>query len=143
MIVSHMLSDEKRLLTDVQFKTIFRAYICLLKLDRATSKDLQKAMAFATPTQAKYHLKKLLELGLIKQSADNGCYEVVTRRFGVLRFFFKVRKRLVPTSLFYAVFFSAVTMLLFLRAPYLELIFLGGLIVAKEVVEVYLYWPMV
>jgi hypothetical protein len=141
--VPHMLSDEKHLLTEVQFKTIFRAYICLLKLDKATSRDLQKAMAFATPTQAKYHLKKLSELGLIRQTPDNGSYEVVTRRFGVLRFFLKVRKRLVPTSLFYAAFFLGVTILLFLRAPDSELIFLGGLIVAKEVVEAYLYWPMV
>jgi hypothetical protein len=143
MIVPHMLSDEKRLLTEAQFKTIFRAYICLLKLDKATSRDLQKAMAFATPTQAKYHLKKLSELGLIKPMADNGFYQVVTRRFGVLRFFLKIQNRLVPTSLFYAAFFSGVTLLLFLRAPHLELIFLGGLIVAKEIVEAYLYAPMV
>lgn len=128
---------------EVQFKTIFRAYVCLLKLDKATSKDLQKAMAFATPTQAKYHLTKLLELGLVKHVAGDGSYEVVNRKFGVLRFFFKVRTRLIPTSLFYAVFFFAVTMLLFLRTPYLELIFLGCLIVVKEVVEAYLYAPMV
>lgn len=142
MTVPTMLSDEKRLLADVQFKTIFRAYICLLKLENGTSKDLQKAMGFATPTQAKYHLKKLLELGLVKQTTNNDSYEAVNRRFGVLRFFFKVRTRLIPTSVFYAAFFSAVTLLLFLRAPYLELVFLGGLIVAKEFVEAYLYMPM-
>ncbi len=130
-------------MTEVQFKTIFRAYVCLLKLNKATSKDLQKAMAFATPTQAKYHLKKLLELGLVKHISGDGSYEVVNHRFGVLRFFFKVRTRLIPTSLFYAVFFFAVTILLFLRAPYLELILLGGLMVAKEFVEAYLYMPMV
>jgi hypothetical protein len=128
---------------EVQFKTIFRAYVCLLKLNKASSKDLQKAMAFATPTQAKYHLKKLLELGLVKHAGGDGSYEVVNRRFGVLRFFFKARARLIPTSLFYAVFFFATTVLLFLRAPYLEVIFLGGLMVAKELVEAYLYSAMV
>jgi hypothetical protein len=138
-----MLSDEKQLLAEVQFKTVFRAYICLLKLDKATSKDLQKAMAFATPTQAKYHLKKLTELGLIKPTPDGDFYEVVSRRFGLLRFFLKIRRRLVPTGLFYTLFFAGVTMLLYLRAPDLELIFLGGLIVAKEMVETYVYWPMV
>jgi hypothetical protein len=138
-----MLSDEKRLLMEVQFKTIFRAYVCLLKLEKGSSKELQKAMGFATPTQAKYHLEKLLELGLVRQRTDDNSYEVINRRFGVLRFFFKVRARLIPTSLFYAAFFAAVTLLLFLREPTLELIFLGGLIVAKEIVEAYLYSPMV
>jgi hypothetical protein len=138
-----MLSNEKRLLMEVQFKTIFRAYVCLLKLEKGSSKELQKAMGFATPTQAKYHLKKLLDLGLVRQRTDDNSYEVINRRFGVLRFFFKVRARLIPTSLFYAAFFSSVTLLLFLRAPTLELIFLGGLIVAKEIVEFYLYLPMV
>ncbi len=128
---------------EVQFKTIFRTYVCFLKLEKATSKDLQKAMGFATPTQAKYHLKKLLDLGLVRQVTDDNSYEVINRSFGVLRFFFKVRARLIPTSLFYAGFFSAVTLLLFLRAPSLELILLGGLIVAKEFVEAYLYMPMV
>ena len=137
-----MQPNEKRLLTDVQFKTIFRAYICLLKLEKATSKDLQRAMGFATPTQAKYHLKKLLELGLVNQTPNVDSYEPVNRRFGVLRFFFKVRTRLIPTSVFYAAFFSGVTLLLFLRAPYVEVIFLGSLIVAKELVEAYLYLPM-
>ena len=138
-----MLSDEKHLLMEVQFKTIFRAYICLLKLEKASSKELQKAMGFATPTQAKYHLKKLLDLGLVRQRTNDNSYEVINRRFGVLRFFFKVRARLIPTSLFYAAFFSVVTLLLFLRAPTLELIFLGSLIVAKEIVEAFLYLPMV
>jgi len=99
-------------------------------------------MGFATPTQAKYHLKKLLDLGLVRQRTNDNSYEVINRRFGVLRFFFKVRARLIPTSLFYAAFFSVVTLLLFLRAPTLELIFLGSLIVAKEIVEAFLYLPM-
>ena len=142
MTVSYMIPDEKKLLTEVQFKTIFRAYICLLRLNQATSKDLQKAMAFATPTQAKYHLRKLLEIGLVKQGTDQDLYMVVNRRFGILRFFFKIRGRLVPTSLFYAVFFFIVTLALFSRAPYVELIFLGGLIVAKESVEAYLHLLM-
>jgi len=138
-----MLSGEKRLLMEVQFKTIFRAYTCLLKMEKANSKELQKAMGFATPTQAKYHMKKLLDLGLVRQRTDDNSYEVINRRFGVLRFFFKIRSRLIPTSLFYAAFFSAVTALLFLRAPTLELIFLGGLVAAKEIVEAYLFLPMV
>lgn len=142
MTVSYMIPNEKRLLMEVQFKTIFRAYICLLKLDEATSKDLQKAMAFATPTQAKYHLKKLLEIGLVKQGTGEDSYEVVNRRFGILRFFFKIRARLIPTSIFYAAFFFTVTVMLFFRAPYVEIVFLGGLIVAKEFVEAYLHLLM-
>ena len=140
VLVLGMLSNEKQVLMDVQFKTIFRAYLCLLKLEEATSKDLQKAMGFATPSQAKYHLRKLLEIGLVKQAVGRDSYEVIDRRFGVLRFFLKIGTRLFPTSLFYAIFFLALTILLYVRAPYLELAYLGSLIVVKEVVEGYLQY---
>lgn len=136
-----MSTQERELIRDVQFKTIFRVYLSLLKLKKASTKEVQKAMSFPTPAQAKYHLKRLVELGLVNQDAD-GSYVVVDRKFGVLRFFFKARNRMIPMSLFYAAFFAAVTVFLFLRSPTFEISFLGGLITAKELVDTYNFFTM-
>lgn len=136
-----MLTQERELVREVQFKTIFRVYLCLLKHKQASTKDVQKAMAFPTPAQAKYHLKRLAEIGLVRQDAD-GNFSVARRKFGVLRFFFKARNRMIPMSFFYAVFFAGVTLFLFLRTPSFEIAFLGTLITAKEAVDTYSYYAM-
>jgi hypothetical protein len=137
-----MLGKEKELVRDVQFKTIFRVYLCLLELKQASTKDVQKAMSFPTPAQAKYHLARLIEMGLITQS-DDGTYKALNKKFGLLRFFFKLRGRMVPMSLFYSFFFAFVSIFLYLKAPSIELLLLGALIVAKESVDTYSYFAMV
>lgn len=109
-----------------------------MKFKLASIKDIQKAMEFPTPAQAKYHLKKLVELGLAREDGSTN-FEVVERRFGILRFFFKVRKSILPMSLFYSIFFAALTMFLFARFPSVELALLGGLITAKELVDTYCF----
>jgi len=136
-----MLPQEKDIVRDVQFKTVFRVYLCLLKLKNASTKDVQRAMMFPTPAQAKYHLRRLAEIGLVAQ-LDDGNFRAVSRKFGILRFFFKFKNRILPMSLFYAVFFSLVTLLLYFRAPSLELILLAGLVVAKEAADTYSYFAM-
>ncbi|OFX17492.1 hypothetical protein A3K71_02565 [archaeon RBG_16_50_20] len=137
----NMLTQEKELVHDVQFKTIFRVYLCLLKLREASTKDVQRAMVFPTPAQAKYHLKRLGEIGLV-ELLDNGDFRVVSRKFGILRFFFKARNMMIPMSLFYTTFFALVTILLYLRGPSLELILLGALVTAKEAADTYSYFAM-
>ena len=137
----NMLTQEKELVRDVQFKTIFRVYLCLLKLTEASTKDVQRAMVFPTPAQAKYHLKRLGEIGLV-ELLDNGDFRVVSRKFGILRFFFKARNMMIPMSLFYTTFFALVTILLYLRGPSLELILLGALVTAKEAADTYSYFAM-
>jgi|SRR3972149_732878 len=137
----NMLTQEKELVRDVQFKTIFRVYLCLLKLREASTKDVQRAMVFPTPAQAKYHLKRLGEIGLV-ELLDNGDFRVVSRKFGILRFFFKARNMMIPMSLFYTTFFALVTILLYLRGPSLELILLGALVTAKEAADTYSYFAM-
>ncbi len=129
-----MLSQERDLVREVQFKTIFRVYLCVLKRKEVSAKDVQKAMMFTTPAQAKYHLKRLVEMGLVGQS-ENGTFRVTGRKFGLLRFFFEVRGHMIPMSVFYAVFFALCTFLFYLRTPSVEVLLLGGLITVKEVAE--------
>jgi hypothetical protein len=140
VVVSRLLEHEKDLVRGVQFRTGFRVYLHLLKLRSASTKDIQKAMGFPTPAQAKYHLKRLVELGLARE--DESGYSVVEKRFGVLRFFFKARNSIFPLSLFYSIFFGLLTVLLFLRSPSIEIALLGGLITAKELADTYSYFRM-
>lgn len=136
-----MSIQERELVRDVQFKTIFRVYLCLLKRSEGSIKDIQRAMLFTTPAQAKYHLKRLCEIGLVIQTED-GNYRVARKKFGVLRFFFEARSRMVPMSLFYAVFFALSTVLLYLRNPTFEILLLGALITVKEAADTYSYFAM-
>jgi hypothetical protein len=136
-----MVLQEKEFVQDVQFKTIYRVYLCVLKRGESSIKDVQKDMLFTTPAQARYHLKRLVELGLIIQ-ADNGNFKVAKKKFGILRFFFKIRNSVVPMSLFYAGFFAVCTVLFYLRNPSIELLLLGVLITAKETADTYSYFAM-
>jgi hypothetical protein len=136
-----MSGKERDLVQNVQFRTGFRVYLHLLKLRSASAKDIQKAMGFPTPAQAKYHLKRLVELGLATE--DERAYGVVERRFGILRFFFKARYSIFPMSLFYSVFFGLLTVFLFLRSPSIEIALLGGLITSKELADTYSFFRMI
>jgi len=112
-----------------------------MKLQQASVKAVQKAMSFPTPAQAKYHLKRLVELGLVSENGD-GSFKVVYRKFGVLRFFFKMRDLMIPMSLFYTIFFGCLTAAMLIRMPTIEVALLGGLVTAKEAADTYSYYAM-
>ena len=137
-----MLEKERNLVKDVQLRTAYRVYLNLLRLRTASAKDMQKSMDFPTIAQAKYHLKKLVDLGLAEQS-ENGIFTATERKFGILRFFFRFRNSIYPMSAFYSVFFALVTVLLFLRSSSLEVALLGALITSKEVADTYMFFAMV
>jgi len=136
-----LLERERELVNGVQLRTGYRVYLCLLKLRAASVKDVQKSMDFPTIAQAKYHLKRLVDLGLA--NADEDVYRATGKRFGLLRFFFRVRNSILPVSLFYSMFFGVLTTMLFLRSPSIEILLLGGLITSKEVADTYIFYAMV
>ena len=107
-----------------------------MKFKLASIRDIQKAMGFPTPAQAKYHLKKLVELGLAKED-ENANFTVIERRFGILRLFVKFGNAVIPMSLCYSVFFGALTVFLYARSPSIELALLGAMITSKELVDTY------
>lgn len=137
-----MLEKERNLVNEIQLRTAYRVYLNLLRLRAASAKDIQKSMEFPTVAQAKYHLKKLVDLGLAKQGED-GAFTATERKFGILRFFFRFRNSIIPMSAFYSAFFGLVTILLFLRSPSLEILLLGALITLKEAVDTYMFFAMV
>ncbi len=130
---------EDELAREAQFKTVFRVYVSMLRLRKATPRDVQRVMGFATPSQARYHLKKLSDYGLVAED-EPGSYRVVSRRFGMLRFYLKTRRWMIPLSLFYMIVFAALTVVLFARTDRIELLFLGSLMVAKQAIDTYSFF---
>jgi hypothetical protein len=136
-----LLENERKLVNDVQLRTGYRVYLSLLRLRAASVKDIQESMKFATTGQAKYHLKRLADLGLAVQD-ENGTYRVTERKFGMLRFLFRVRNSVFPMSAFYSAFFAFLTILLFLKSPSAEVLLLGCLVTVKEIVDTYIFFSM-
>jgi hypothetical protein len=136
-----LLEKERKLVNDVQLRTGYRVYLSLLRLRAASIKDIQESMKFPTTGQAKYHLKRLVDLGLAKQD-ENGTFRVTERKFGMLRFLFRVRNSVFPMSAFYSAFFALLTVFLFLKSPTVEVLLLGVLITSKEVVDTYIFFSM-
>jgi DNA-binding transcriptional ArsR family regulator len=133
------VASEEKLVRDAQFKTIFRVYLTMLRLKKASVRDVQKAMGFATPSQARYHLRRLNDYGLVIAD-EMGNYRVVSKRFGMLRFYIKTERWILPLSLFFAGFFAVLTATLYFRTGYLELLILGALITVKELFDTYTFF---
>jgi DNA-binding transcriptional ArsR family regulator len=79
--------------------------------------DVQHGAKLSSPSVASYHLKKLLEMGLVKQKEDSQKYYVDRIIFeNMIRF----RRSLIPIQVGYMVFFAsalAILVLLFHSPP--------------------------
>ena len=110
--------DEEEILErDVagQYNT-FRVYIHMMKVKRATARNVFRALNMSSPSLAILHLEKLLTIGLIEK--NYGSYQIVSRRrIGLLKFFFLVGRWFVPRTFFYSIFFFSM-MIIFLLFSY-------------------------
>jgi len=69
-------------------------------------REIQRTLDFSSPSVASYHLEKLCSLGLVGKSLI-GEYSVKEDvKVGILKFFTRLGRFLVPRYLFYSVFFS-------------------------------------
>lgn len=82
-------------------------------------REVQRALKFSSPSIAVHHLEKLEELGLVKKKPTGEYVLEEEVKIGILRFFARMGRFMVPRYLFYSVLFT--TML----AAYLVLCFLG------------------
>ena len=82
-------------------------------------REVQRALGFSSPSIAVHHLEKLQDLGLILKKGTGEYVLEGEVKVGILRFFTRIGRILVPRYLFYSVLFS--TML----AVYLALCVLG------------------
>ena len=69
-------------------------------------REVQRALGFSSPSIAVHHLEKLQDLGLIRKKGT-GEYALESEvKVGILRFFTRMGRFLVPRYLFYSVLFS-------------------------------------
>jgi len=106
-----------------------RVYWILLKSKEGIIgvREAQRALGFSSPALASYHLRKLEELGLVKE--ERGEYRLTRDvRVGVLKQFTKIGGFMLPRYVLYATMFT--TLLVFYLSQFNEINFysLFGLI---------------
>ncbi len=83
----------------------FRVYLVLLRVRKVSARDTAQLVGFSSPALAVHHLEKLKSLKLVNKD-KYGVYHVVPRRFGILKFFFVVKKFIIPKSFFYTLLYG-------------------------------------
>jgi len=69
-------------------------------------REIQRSLGFSSPSVAAHHLEKLLSLGLVDKSLRGEYILKEEVKVGVLRFFTRLGRFLIPRYLFYSVWFS-------------------------------------
>jgi predicted DNA-binding transcriptional regulator len=69
-------------------------------------REVQRALGFSSPSIAVHHLEKLQDLGLIQKKGTGEYFLEEEVKVGILRFFTRMGRFLVPRYLFYSVLFS-------------------------------------
>ena len=69
-------------------------------------REIQRSLGFSSPSVAAHHLDKLLSLGLIDKTGTGEYFLAQEVKVGLLRFFTRLGRFLVPRYLFYSVWFS-------------------------------------
>lgn len=87
--------------------TTFRIYLFMLRVNEASPRQVYREMGLSSPSLALHHLEKLEKLKLVSKDRF-GKYHVISRKFGVLKFFLVTGRWLVPRTLFYLIFFIVV-----------------------------------
>jgi len=85
----------------------FQVYLLLLKVKKASAREVAYQLGFCSPSLAIHHLEKLSSLKLVRKD-QFGVYHVVSRRFGILKFFIVVRRTFVPRTFFYMILYVVV-----------------------------------
>ncbi len=69
-------------------------------------REIQRSLGLSSPSVAAHHLEKLLSLGLVDKSMTGEYFLAQEIKVGLLRFFTRLGRFLVPRFLFYSVWLS-------------------------------------
>jgi len=69
-------------------------------------REIQRNLGFSSPSIAAHHLDKLLSLGLVEKSLRGEYYLKKEVKVGILKFFTRLGRFMIPRYLFYSVWFS-------------------------------------
>jgi len=88
-------------------KTLLVYWLMLRSQDSPVGvREIQRTLGFSSPSVAAHHLDKLLSLGLVEKNLRGEYFLVREVKVGVLRFFTRLGRFMVPRYLFYSVWFS-------------------------------------
>jgi len=99
--------DLTQIESELKGKTLL-VYWHMLKTptSRVGVREIQRALGFSSPSVATHHLEKLISLGLVDKSGTGEYFLIQEVKIGLLRFFTRLGRFLVPRYLFYSVWFS-------------------------------------
>ena len=69
-------------------------------------REVQRSLGFSSPSIAAYHLERLVSLSLVEKSMIGEYYLTQQVKVGLLKFFTRLGRFLVPRYLFYSVLFT-------------------------------------
>jgi len=69
-------------------------------------REIQRALHLSSPSVAAHHLEKLVSLGLVDKTRIGEYYITQEIKVGILRFFTRLGRYLVPRYLFYSIWFT-------------------------------------
>lgn len=78
---------------------------------RVGVREVQRSLGFSSPSVAAHHLNKLLSLGLVDKSSTGEYFLVQEVDVGILRFFTRLGRFLIPRYLFYSVWLTTMLIL--------------------------------
>lgn len=98
--------DEEKVASELKGNTL-RVYWTLLRSENRVMgvREIQRFLGFSSPNLALYHLRKLEDLGLVKE--ERGEYRLIKKvRVGVLKQFTKIGTLMIPRYTLYATMFT-------------------------------------
>ncbi|MEM2431260.1 MAG: hypothetical protein QXX94_04785 [Candidatus Bathyarchaeia archaeon] len=110
--MSESTLTEAEIESHLKGKTLL-VYLFMLKSQNSPVgvREIQRALGFSSPSVAAHHLEKLCSLGLVEKTPRGEYYVAREVKVGVLRFFTRLGRFMVPRFLFYSIWFT--TMLIF------------------------------
>jgi predicted DNA-binding transcriptional regulator len=100
--------DSKKLPIEDQLKgKTLQVYMYMIKRREPVGvREVQRDLAFSSPSVANYHIDKLVELALVSQDEYGRYYVVQKVQVGVLQAFVNIGGLAVPRLSFFAAFFT-------------------------------------
>lgn len=136
--------DERKSIAESQLKgNTLRVYVYVVTHRKSGVREVQRALRFSSSSLAQYHLSKLSDLGLLSENGGE-YYPAEQVKVDVLKDFLKFGTFIVPRFVFYAVFFTIITVFLTFvvfyeqgvdATPLIEFWFIGMLLLSSA-----LFW---
>ncbi len=104
------MTQDDRPRSDVLRGTTLKVYRYLFRLGQPASiRDVQRGLDLSSPSVAEYHLKKLLQSGLVREAADGYLVDRMMWDNTI-----RMRRTIVPFQAFYVAFFAAAFLVMLL-----------------------------